>query len=87
MSLETSPITAKDKMEAEDTYDGSNYVNDALIDAIWQDLEGRVTRDKVYQVAYDVAADFHDATVIQFIPILIRRRASMKLRKVLARGE
>ena len=52
---------------------------DGLIEQTWRDLDGRVPRARVRQVAIEVAAEFHDATVTTFIPIFIRRRTRERL--------
>ena len=49
------------------------YVDDQLVDEIWEDLGGCVERAQVYEVAREVESEFEDATVKMFIPIFIRR--------------
>ena len=59
--------------------DVMNYMDDSLIEQIWHDLDGQVAREQIRQVAAEVAAEFHTATVTAFVPIFIRRRAREKL--------
>ena len=51
----------------------SNYVDDLLIEKIWRDLGKQVTREHVRQVALEVAAEFREARITIFVPILIHR--------------
>lgn len=60
--------------------DLANFVDETVIEAIWSDLEGRVDREQVRQVALDVAQDFADATVTSFVPLFIRRRTYERLK-------
>ena len=55
-------------------------LDDALIEQIWQDLNGQVSRLKIRQVATDVVAMFQDAKVRTFVPIFIRRTTYQQLR-------
>lgn len=60
--------------------DLASYVDETVIEAIWSDLEGRVDREQVRQVALEVAQDFADATVTSFVPLFIRRRTYERLK-------
>jgi hypothetical protein len=60
-------------------HDVMNYADDSLIEQIWHDLDGQVARERIRQVAAEIAAEFHTATVTAFVPIFIRRRAREKL--------
>jgi hypothetical protein len=65
---------------AESDYGGvMGYVDDLLIEQIWQDLGGQVTRERIRQTAAEAAAEFRTATVTAFIPIFVRRRTRAKL--------
>lgn len=55
-------------------------LDDALIDQIWQDLCGQVSRVRIRQVAIEVAARFQDAKVKTFVPIFIRRNTCEQLK-------
>ncbi|HEX6384462.1 MAG TPA: hypothetical protein VF177_07315 [Anaerolineae bacterium] len=55
-------------------------VNEQLVEDIWDDLEGRVTRENILQVAIEVATKFQDAAVTSFVPIFIRRQTSERLK-------
>lgn len=55
-------------------------VNEQLVEDIWHDLEGRVTRENILQVAIEVATKFQDAAVTSFVPIFIRRQTSEQLK-------
>ena len=52
----------------------SEYIDDGLVEEIWQDLDGRISHEQIRQTADEVAARYHDAKISTFIPIFIRRR-------------
>jgi hypothetical protein len=56
-----------------------NEIDDSLIEQIWHDLDGQVTREQIRQVVTEIAAEFRSATVTAFVPIFIRRQAREKL--------
>ncbi len=62
-----------------DNSDVISHVDEILIEGIWRDLGGQVTRERIRQVATSVAAEFGDATVTTFLPIFIHRRTRAKL--------
>lgn len=57
----------------------NDLVDDAIVDAIWSDLGGRIDRERVRETALLVAQDFTDATVTAFVPLFIRRRTFERL--------
>ena len=65
---------------AEGDSDMAYELDDALIEQVWRDLNGQVSRLKIRQVATDVAAMFQDAKVRTFVPIFIRRTTCEQLR-------
>ena len=74
MPTELRPTIAKTN------HDGvMNDVDDSLIEQIWHDLDGHVTREQVRQVVTEIAAEFRTATITAFVPIFIRRQAREKL--------
>ena len=74
MPTELSPTIA------ETSHDGViNDMDDSLIEQIWDDLDGQVTRGQIRQVVTEIAAEFRTATVTAFVPIFIRRQAREKL--------
>lgn len=60
--------------------DVADLVDDPVIEAIWSDLDGRVDREQVREVALNVAQEFADATVTSFVPLFIRRRTYERLK-------
>jgi hypothetical protein len=56
------------------------HVDDALVEALWQDLDGQVARQQIAKEVREVAARFENATVTAFVPIFVRRRALERLR-------
>jgi hypothetical protein len=56
------------------------YVTETLVESIWEGSDGRVTRDEIRMIAYEVAASYQNATVDQFLPIFIHRETSKRLR-------
>jgi len=57
----------------------SEYIDDGLIEEIWQDLDGSISHEQIRQVAVEVASSFHDANIETFIPIFIRRNIKERL--------
>ena len=62
--------------------DLTDFVDETLIDDIWRDLDGRIDRDQIREVATKVAREFVDATVTSFIPLFIRRRTYERLKLI-----
>ena len=50
------------------------------MEAIWRELEGNAEREKIWEVAVEVAAEFRRASITQFVPIFVRRRTVERLR-------
>ena len=58
-----------------------DYVDDALVETLWQDLDGQVSRQQIARAVTQIAARFEKATVTAFVPIFIRRQALEHLRR------
>ena len=58
-----------------------DYVDDALVEALWQDLDGQVSRQQIARAVTQIAAKFEQATVTAFVPIFIQRQALERLRR------
>lgn len=58
----------------------SNYVDEALVEKIWRNLDKQITRDQIRQAALEVAADFREARITTFVPIFIYRVTVERLR-------
>ena len=78
MSLELDFAGMTDKIE--DDRSPTEYVDDALVEAIWSELAGVADRETIREVAADVAVEFRRASITQFVPIFIRRRTVERLR-------
>ena len=50
-----------------------------LIDEISEKLGGMISKERIQQVVFEVAADYQNATVRSFVPIFIQRFAHEKL--------
>jgi len=78
-----------DRLLTEQTYLGVNvnpqlmvpseYIDDGLIEEIWQDLDGLISHEQIRRAAYEVAARYQDAKISTFIPIFIRRNTKERL--------
>ena len=55
-------------------------VDDALVETLWKDLAGQVTRQQITREVSKIAARFEQATVTAYVPIFIRRQALELLR-------
>ncbi len=75
MLIQVSPTLSKIE-----TVNVANYLNNTLIEKIWYELDERVTREQIRQVAAEVSAQFQNATVATFIPIFIYRQTCEKLK-------
>ena len=78
MSLELDFDAITDKIEGDHSLD--DCVDEALVEAIWRELEGYAEREKIREVATEVAAEFQRASITQFVPIFVRRRTVERLR-------
>jgi hypothetical protein len=76
-------MTLSPTVAGADHGDAINSVDDSLIEQIWQDLGGRVTRERIHQIAAEVEAEFRTATVTSFVPIFVRRRTRERLRMLI----
>ncbi len=66
---------------------GDHYLDETLIEKMWQELDEQVTREQIRLTATQVAAQFEDATVTTFIPVFVYRETYEKLKKGWAAGE
>lgn len=57
----------------------ANSSHEVLIEDLWRDLGGRVTRDRIRQLVNEAATEFQNATITTFVPVFIRRRIREKL--------
>jgi hypothetical protein len=78
VSLELDLAGITDKIEGEQS--PAEYVDDAMVEAIWRELDGYAEREKIREVAAEVAAEFQRASIRQFVPIFVRRRTVERLR-------
>lgn len=60
---------------------------DGLIEEIWSDLGGRISQEVIRQVVDEIVAEFQDATVKSFIPILLQREARARIALLIDDGE
>jgi len=58
-----------------------DYVDDALVEMLWKDLDGQVSRQQIARAVSQIASRFDEATVTAFVPIFIRRQALEYLRR------
>ena len=78
MSLELDFSEIEDKIKGD--HRPTDCVDDDLVEEIWLELEGCAGRERIRDVATEVAADFRNAPVTQFVPIFVRRRTVERLR-------
>jgi hypothetical protein len=58
-------------------------VDESLVEKLWHDLDGQVSREQISRVVAEIAARFQTATVTAFVPIFIHRQALEELRSLL----
>lgn len=73
-------LNAKSQLGGIEQTNGDNFLDDLLVEQIWHDLKGQVSRDQIQQVANQVAAKYKDSLVTNFVPIFIRRQTHEILR-------
>ncbi len=59
----------------------------AVIEQIWDDLDGQVSQARIRQVATGVAAKFKDATVTTHIPLFVRHLTREWLKEEIKRQD
>ena len=59
-------------------------VDDSLVEQLWRELNGQVSRQQIVGAVTEIAAGFEKATVRGFVPIFVHRRALEQLRGTLA---
>jgi hypothetical protein len=57
-------------------------VDDSLVEKVWHDLNGEVSREQIRRVIAEIAATFQDAPVQTFAPIFIHRQALERLKSL-----
>ena len=55
-------------------------VDGALVEKLWRDLDGQLSRQDISSAVAGIATGFETATVTAFIPIFVYRRALELLR-------
>lgn len=61
-----------------------DYVDDSLVEKLWHDLDGQVSRQQIAGAVTEIAARFEKATVTAFVPIFMHRQALEQLKGLLA---
>ena len=62
-------------------YEEVEGIDDALVEAIWHELDQQLPRERVRSAVAEVALGFQDATVKTFLPIFVHRRALERLKQ------
>jgi hypothetical protein len=55
-----------------------------LSEKIWRELSEQVPRDQIDHLVFEAAAQFEDATVTTFVPLLIQRQVRERLQATTA---
>jgi hypothetical protein len=58
-----------------------------LIDQVWNDLQGQVSRAAIQQALIEIVPKYEEATVTTYVPILIRRDTVDSLRGTSTQAE
>ncbi len=64
-----------------------NNENDSIIEKVWQDLDGQLSREQIGQTVTEIALEYRDATVQAFVPIFIHRQAVERFKRQLNEKE
>lgn len=54
---------------------------DEVVEQLCLELEGRIPRERIRRISEEVAAQFCNATVTAYIPLLVRRLTRERLRR------
>jgi len=73
--MESNPLFIDGSSIEEDI----DMVDDGLIDEIWNDLGGIISQEVIREVVNEIVAEFQDATVRSFIPILLQREVRERM--------
>jgi len=58
----------------------SENTDNALIESIWEELNGRVDRDNINQAVLEARARYQNAAIKTYLPIFIRRDVLARLK-------
>ena len=54
-------------------------VDEALVEQIWRELQGKAARPQIRQLVKEAASEFAQATITTYVPIFVRRRVREQL--------
>ena len=60
-----------------------NNENDSIIEKVWQDLDGQMSREQIGRTVAEITLGYQDVTVKAFVPIFIHREAVERLKSQL----
>jgi hypothetical protein len=83
MSTLSEPITGADHDQAPAIV----LVNEALVDQIWQEVQGKASRMQIQQLVVEATSEFAQATVTTYVSIFVRRQVREKLASMLNHSE
>ena len=72
--------TGQPSEELEGSVSEHSEVDETLVDSIWNELEGKVGREKIRSAIMRARAKYDTARVNTFVPILVRRQVLDELR-------
>ena len=71
------------QITVETNRDGAmNSADDSLVEKVWHDLDGQVSREQVSQVVAEVAVGFQNASIKAFVPIFVHKLALERLKRL-----
>ena len=71
------------QIAVETNRDGAmNGLDDSLVEKIWHDLDGQVSREQVGQVVAEVADGFQNVSIKAFVPIFVHKLALERLKRL-----
>jgi hypothetical protein len=59
-------------------------VDEVLVEQIWRDVQGKVSRVQIQQLVMEVAGEFAHAKITTYVPIFVRRQVREKLGSMLS---
>jgi hypothetical protein len=62
-------------------------VDEELVEQIWQEVQGKVSRTQIHQMVMEATSEFANATITTYVPIFVRRQVREWLAAMLSAEE
>jgi hypothetical protein len=65
----------------------AGQADDALVEEIWREMQGTVSRTQIHQMVTEARTEFAQATITLYVPIFVRRQVRERLAVILSDEE